>query len=220
MNVRAMFVGAAVALALALGGCGGGGGNDHSNSTAASTGTTGTETLPAQSGKQKPAESSTTGASEDSFTLGSPSDVPRTEGGDNSIQDFGSEASTADRVAAGRALAAYYEALAKGDTEEACAMLTSSTRQRIDQTLEQLRQQGGSGNALLEGCPQALKLSADVGSGGSPRLRLSELLSLRQQDEQSFLIYKAGDGKLYAMPMGQEGTEWKVGGVSAAPLGA
>jgi hypothetical protein len=220
MNLRAMFVGAAVASVLAVGGCGGG--DDHSSSTAASTGTTRAETSQAQSGGQKGAETtsdSAGSASGRSFTLGSPADVPRSEGGDNSIQDFGSEASRADRAAAGRALADYYEALAKGDTEEACALLTSPTRQGIERTLEQLRTQGGSGNAL-NGCPQALELTVDAGSRGSPSLRLSEVLSLRQQEDQAFLIYRAGDGKVYSMPMGLEGADWRVGGVSAAPLAA
>jgi hypothetical protein len=212
-----MFVGAVLALALTFGGCGGGGGDDHSSSTAASTGTitTGAETTPAQAGQQKPAEGSTTTASKGSFTIGSPSDVPRSKGGDNSIQDYGTEASEADRAAAGRALQAYYDALARGDTEGACALLTSRTREGIEQTLKQLPIQGSNAPTT---CSQGLKLTVDVGSGRSPQLRLSELLSLRQQDEQAFLIYKAGDGKVYSMPMGQDGTDWRVGGVSAAPL--
>jgi hypothetical protein len=210
-----MFVAAAFALALAFGGCGGGGGDDQSTSIAASTGTTGAETSPAQTGQQKPVESSTTTASKGSFTLGSPSDVPRSKGGDNSVQDYGSEASEADRAAAGRALQAYYDALASGDTEGACALLTSHTREDIEQTLKRLPIQGSKAPTS---CSQVLRLTSDVGSGRTPRLRLSELLSLRQQDEQAFLIYKAGDGKVYSMPMGQDGTDWRVGGVSATPL--
>jgi hypothetical protein len=212
-----MFAGATLALALAFGGCGGGGGggDDHSSSTAASTGTTGAETTPAQAGQQKPAEGSTTTASKGSFTIGSPSDVPRSKGGDNSIQDYGTEASETDRAAAGRALQAYYDALATGDTEGACALFTSRTRAGIEQTLKQLPVQGSNAPTT---CAQVLKLTADVGSGRSPQLRLTELLSLRQQDEQAFLIYKAGDGKVYSMPMGQDGSNWRVGGVSATPL--
>jgi hypothetical protein len=215
MNFRAIFVGGAAALALALGGCGGGGGDDHADSTAVGTGTTPADTSTAQAGQQQAAEGSTTTASKGTFTLGSPSDVPRSKGGDNSVQDYGSEASEADRAAAGRALQAYYDALAKGDTEGACALFTSRTREGIEQTLKRLPIQGS--NAPTS-CSQVLKLTANVGSRHSPQLRLSELLSLRQQDEQAFLIYKAGDGTVYSMPMGQDGSDWKVGGVTAAPL--
>jgi hypothetical protein len=214
-----LIVAAAVTAALALAGCGGGG--DDSTSTAASTRSTtetgAVNTSQAPSGSQEGTETSTTASSKASFTLGSPADVPRSEGGDNSIQDFGSEASRADRAAAGRALAAYYEALTKGDTEEACALLSSATRQSVQQTLDQLGAQGNGAN-LPKTCPQILELTSNVGSGHSPQLRLSELLSLRQQDDRAFLIYRAGDGRVYAIGMADEDGAWKVGGVSASPL--
>lgn len=215
MNLRALFAGAAVVAALALGGCGGGGGDDHPSSTAASAGTTGTDTSQAQT-QQERTEDSNAGTSKDSFTLGSPADVPRSEGGDNSVQDFGSEASEADRAAAGRTLAAYYDALAKGDTDEACTLLASRTRQSIEQTLKRLPTQG-NGGSLPTTCPQILKLT---GNAGAAQLHLSELLSLRQQDDNAFLIYRAGDGKVYAMPMTEEDGGWKVAGVAAAAVAA
>jgi hypothetical protein len=59
-----------------------------------------------------------------------------------------------------------------------------------------------------------------TGANGTPGLRVSEVLSLRQQDDQAFLIYTAPDGKAYAMPMNQEDSNWRVGGVSPSPLGA
>lgn len=221
MNRRALHLlaGALVAGALVLGGCGGG--DDNSGTTAASAGTTETSGAGAsqpQSGAQQGAESATGSESNNSFTLGSPADVPRSEGGDNSIQDYGLEASTADRAAAGRALAAYYDALAKGDTEQACALLASATREGVQRTLEQLSAQGNSKTPTS--CPEILRLTTNAGSRRSPEQRLSELLSLRQQDDRAFLIYKAGDGKVYSIAMADEDGDWKVGGVTASPLGA
>lgn len=204
----------AAAVALALVGCGGGG--DESSSTAANAGTATTaKSSQDQSGGGSATEGSGGGTSR-KLALGSPSDVPRSEGGDNSIQDFGSEASTADRAAAGRALQAYYDALASGDTEAACALLTAKTREGIQRTLEQLQGQGGN---LPKTCPEILKLTTNPRSG-SPQLRIDELLSLRRQGDDAFLIYRAGDGKVYSIAMSDENGDWKVGGVSASPLGA
>lgn len=209
-----LLVTLAAAGALALAGCGGG--DDHSGSTASSAGTTTTtESSQGQSGDGNGTESAS-GTSK-KLALGSPADVPRSEGGDNSIQDYGSEASEADRAAAGRALQAYYDALVSGDTEGACALLTSRTRDGIEKTLEQLKGQGGS-NAPTT-CPQILKLTVRS-DPHSPQLRLTELLSLRRQGDAAFLIYRAGDGKVYAIAMSEENGNWRVGGVSAAPLAA
>jgi hypothetical protein len=206
----------AAAVALALAGCGGG--DDKSSTTAASTGTTTT----AQSSQEKSGDGSATadsgsGGTSTKLALGSPSDVPRSEGGDNSIQNYGSEASTADRAAAGRALQSYYDALTSGDTDGACAMLTSHTRDSIERTIQQLQGQGG-GN-LPKTCPQILKLTVSA-DPQSPQLRIDELLSLRRQGDNAFLIYKAGDGKVLSIAMSEENGSWKVGGVSATPLAA
>ncbi len=200
-----------VAVAFALVGCGGG--DDESSSTGASAQATTPATAPAGADRPQKEKSTSPGRS-GSYTLGSPADVPRSEGGDNSIQDFGSEAPRDQRAAAARSLAAYYRALARGDTERACSMLASGTREGIAHTLEQL---GGPGSSNVPStCPEALKLSG--GSGKSPERRLSEVLSLRQEGDHGFLIYRAGDGKVYAMPMAQEDGGWRVAGVSAGPL--
>jgi hypothetical protein len=204
----------AAALALAVGGCGGGG--DKSSSTAASTGTTTTaDSSQGQPGNGTATEGSGSSAAGNTkqIPLGSPSDVPRSKGGDNSIQDYGSEASTADRAAAGLALQTYYDALQSGDTEAACALLSSRTREGIQQTLQQL--QGGAD--LPKTCPDILKITAGAGSR-SPQRRITELLSLRTQGDGSFLIYTARDGRVYSIAMAEESGDWRVGGVSASPL--
>jgi hypothetical protein len=214
-----LLVTLAAAGALALAGCGGGGGDDHSGSTAGSAATT-TTTTTAQSSQAPSGDGNGTESASGTskkLALGSPADVPRSEGGDNSIQDYGSEASEADRAAAGRALQAYYDALVSGDTEGACALLTSRIRDGVEKTLEQLGGQGGSKAPTT--CAQILKLTVRTGPR-SPQLQLTELLSLRRQGDDAFLIYRAGDGKVYAIAMSEENGDWRVGGVSAAPLAA
>jgi hypothetical protein len=218
MKLRAHHLLAVLAAAVAIAFAGCGGGDDKSSSTAASSaGTTTTaQSSQKQSGDGSATEGSGSGGSSTKLALGSPSDVPRSEGGDNSIQDYGSEASTADRAAAGRALQDFYDALGRGDTEAACAMLTSHTREGIQQTIEQLQGQGGN---LPKTCPQILKLTVSADQH-SPQLQIDLLLSLRRQGDDAFLIYKAGDGKVRSIAMSEENGTWKVGGVSATPLGA
>lgn len=215
-RVLRLSAGVVVAGALALGGCGGG--DDDPSTTAASAGATATAPLISQapSDGSGATEKSKGGGSGRSFTFGSPADVPRSQGGDNSIQDFGSEAGGDDRAAAARALAAYYEALASGDTEAACALLSNNTRQDIEHSLDQLDAQGG--RKVPSTCPQILKLTGNADK--SPELQISEVLSLRQQDDHAFLIYTAADRKVYAMVMAREDGDWRVAGVHPAPLGA
>jgi hypothetical protein len=201
-----------------LASCGGG----SSDSTTASAtggdtnkGVSATSTVPAAQAQRAEKKVKTT-----EVQLGSPSDVPRTKGGDNSIQDYGSETSDADREAAARVLAAYYGALQQGDTETACALLASGTRQGFEKTFQQIAARSGNGNAPTT-CPQLLKLTSDnTQAQSSPQLRVNEILSLRQDGERAFIIYEAGDGQIYALPMTKEGPNWRVAGLGGTPLTA
>ena len=216
LGIRASLAATAVVTAVALGGCGGGGG-DHTGSTAASAGSTAPSTTASQSAQSNAAANSTPPpSSKDSFTLGSPADVPRSKGGDNSIQDFGSEAAESDRAAAGRALAAYLQALAKGNTEQACGMLSSATQDRIEQTLKQLSAQGAGGE-IPTSCAQLLALTSHA---DPTQLRVTEVLSFRSQDDSGFLIYRAGDRRIYTVAMQGGAAGWKVAAAGPSPLGA
>jgi hypothetical protein len=208
---------AALAVGLALGGCGGGG-DDSTTSTAAKAATLGANDTKVQAQPQTGASSgSATTPVTTTFALGSPSDVPRSKGGDNSIQDYGSEASTDDRVAAGFALHGYFKALASGDTAKACALLTSRTRDGIARTLQQLQQQAQGGGQVPSTCPEILAVTVS-GASSSGQTRIKELLSLRRQNDDAFLVYRAKDGTIYSMPMGNEDGDWRVAAVSASPL--
>ena len=215
MKLPATLLLVVLAAAMSLvSGCGGG--DDKSSSTAAAAGTTTTASSSQGESETGSATAGWEGSAADTskqIPLGSPSDVPRSKGGDNSIQDYGSEASTTDRAAAGSALQAYYDALESGDTEAACALLSSRTRAGIQQTLQQL--QGGSN--LPKTCPDILRITAGAGAR-SPQRRITELLSLRTQGDNSFLIYKARDGRIYSIAMAEENGDWRAGGVAASPL--
>lgn len=46
----------------------------------------------------------------------------------------------------------------------------------------------------------------------------ADIGSLRAEEEQVFLIYKGLDGTIMAMPMANEGGDWKVASLAGTPL--
>jgi hypothetical protein len=200
----------------ALVGCGGGGGGTtgagtatHATSaqTAPSTGTSPQASTPAH---PKAAQNATAGVH---VALGSPSDVPRTKGGDNSIQDFGAEASAAERAAAGRVLTAYLRAYASGDAQAACSLLASSATDALERTFAQ------AGSKAPKGCAAILQaMTGRVPQAARRQLTLVRILSLRVQGDRAFAIYDAADGKAYAIPMARESGSWRVAGLAGSPL--
>jgi len=140
-------------------------------------------------------------------------DVPTAKGGDNSIQEYGTEGPAAERVAAAGILQAYLEARAAGEWATACAYLSASMK-------EGLAQFGGQGKgsdaptcaetmrALTQGAPKkALREAAEI-----------RVVSMRIEDEQAFLIYENGKGTPSAIPMADEDGEWRVAAIDGSAL--
>jgi hypothetical protein len=62
--------------------------------------------------------------------------------------------------------------------------------------------------ALTAGVPkEALRTAADI-----------NVLSMRIQGGQAFLLYKDGDGLPSAVPMNEEGGAWKVAAIAGSAL--
>jgi len=126
----------------------------------------------------------------------------RIEGGDNSVQEFGREASEAEMRAAGAALHGFFDARAAGDWAAACDYLARDFIRTVQQTT------GGPGQdcaVLFEGLAE-----------GVPRRELREAAyanvgSLRTDGEGGFLIYRGlPRGTVYAIPVSSEGGSWKI----------
>jgi len=135
----------------------------------------------------------------------------RVRGGDNSIQDFGDEAGESELEEAAKALHDFYVARAREEWRRACANLSQTVIGQLEQLAEQAKQGQVS-------CPVAL---AAITPGLGPKLARETTAvdagSLRVDGDRGFLIYRDGEGTVYAINMADE-DGWKVGGLAGVPL--
>jgi hypothetical protein len=146
-----------------------------------------------------------------------------TEGGDNSIQEYGEEASGSELAEAAEALHNYYVAFSKDDWVTACSYLSKSLREG----LEQLGSQGKDGAKLS--CEEvSASFYANRSSAARHELTIVDAVSLRREGEQAFLIYHGaeydtgsayGPSDLYSMSMKQEDGAWKMGLAIGSTMG-
>jgi hypothetical protein len=137
----------------------------------------------------------------------------RTEGGDNSIQDFGEESDETELREAATVLHSFLVARANEDWPAACANLSKDVIKQLRVLASRSRQLAGEDCA---GVLQALTppLPAKV-------LRESTVVdagSLRLEGERAFLIYRGAEGTVYATLMAHEDRGWKVGSLAGTPL--
>lgn len=211
-----MRVGAATAvlgfaLAALLTACGGGSGSSAptaaqgTSSPAATTAPTTTATTPEPAARANHAPRSS------SASTHAGSAPFRVKVGDNSIPDYGTEATASDRARAATALGAYLLARARGQWSTACAYLTSETRTKLEAF-------AGSSNGKPGGCgpayraltgPTPAAARADVLSGG--------LAALRIKGEKAFALFYGPHAQKYMMPMASEGGAWKVTQIAPLP---
>jgi hypothetical protein len=138
----------------------------------------------------------------------------RAPGGDNSVQNFGEEASESELERAAAALHGFLDARAGEDWATACSYLAAAVQQQLDQLAAQSKQlKGKSCAAILAGL-----------TGGLPRVAGEELAeadvgSLRTEGDRGFLLYHGAGGTDYTMLMANEGGTWKVAALAPVPLG-
>lgn len=139
--------------------------------------------------------------------------VPLARGGDNSIQTFGVEAPSEDRIQASRVLQAYLDARLAGDWARACSYLSDTTKTQLGQ----FGRQAGGGEPL--DCAQVMRAFTQ----GVPRETLRSaadirVASMRVEGARSFLLYRDGEGTPSSIPMSEEGGAWKVAAIAGSPL--
>jgi hypothetical protein len=179
----------AVLLALTASACGGGDSGDSATSPAAAGGES---TAPTTAGGD--------GGSASGF---------RTPGGDNSIQEFGVEASTAEVDAATATLAAYLKARVAEDWEKDCAYLAKPAVAPLEQLAASSPRLKGKGcaailAALASGTPRSTRANTMTGA----------VASLRIEGDRGFALYHGARGVDYFVPMVKEDGEWKLGTLS------
>jgi hypothetical protein len=193
--MRGRFALLLLALAVpALAGCGGGGGSTSTGSTGSSK-----ASGPAAGAfKPKPHHDSGGGAAQ--FTV---------KGGDNSVQEFGAEASESELQEAAAALHGFLDARTERNWAAACTYLDAAVKQSF----------AGLGTAPARPC--ATSLAALTGKTSSSTLReaaVADVGSLRAEGDRGFLIYRGAGGGVYAIPVAREHDAWKVAGLSGLPL--
>ena len=134
------------------------------------------------------------------------------KGGDNSIQESGSEGSGSEFDQAAAALHGYLDARAAGEWGGACSFITAG----LITSMRQLAT-GERGKATCA------KLLASLSSTVPPPIlreaAVADVGALRVDGDSAFLLFHGAGGVDYFMPMAREGDKWKVAAISASALG-
>jgi hypothetical protein len=136
------------------------------------------------------------------------------KGGDNSVQEFGEEAGQEEFAAAAAALHDFLDARAEANWAAACDYMSKSVVESFEKLAAQAKQLKDTSCAgILEkltnpAAKSAMKQEAEQADVGS----------LRVEGDRSFVIYRGPKGAVLAMPMADEGGDWKVASLAGTPL--
>lgn len=216
----------ALACALALAACG-----SDSSSTSGSTSASVPTTASPEEGQTAPESTEQSGESSNG---GSESSEPeaeggsseegevsssdrsaqfRTKGGDNSIQNYGDEASASEREKATKVIAGVFAAQKTKNWAKVCTLLSSKATGQLEEFSKHSPQLKG------KGCPQLVGLLlGSAPSSARPETIKGTVIALRRKGTESFALYKGTDGKSYAYPLLLEGGQWKLIGMAPTPL--
>jgi hypothetical protein len=192
----------ALLFSAAFAGCGVSGGSGGTEGTAAGGGGNG-------AGPGTPASGFHPKHHEDS---GGGSAQFKVKGGDNSVQEFGSEASEAELQAAATALHGFLDARAERNWAAACGYLAKSARDSLSPAVARAES--------AESCAAVMAaLSGNVPTATLREAANANVGALRTEGDHAFLIYRAPpEGTIYAMPMSRQGDNWKVAALSGLSL--
>ncbi len=132
-----------------------------------------------------------------------------TPGGDNSVPEYGTEASSRDRARAATVLHAYLDSEVVGDWAGACAYLSAS----MVGYLESVSQAG------QRECPTVLReINSNASRESLQRAAKVDVGSLRVEGQQGFLIFFGPEQFPFAMPVVEEDGEWRLSALEGTPL--
>ena len=132
-------------------------------------------------------------------------------GGDNGIQEFGKEVAGSDLRQADEAVAALFHALEAGDWSEVCRRYLSRRNVASFKKLAEM-----SPHIKGASCPEVLgRLSS---TGETPAAPKDGIAALRIEGDRGFGLYRATDGKGYAISMKKEDGRWKLNALGPTPL--
>jgi hypothetical protein len=135
------------------------------------------------------------------------------QGGDNSIPEYGQEASASERARAETALAAYLRARARGEWPVVCSKLASATRAQ----LEQLGRAAAKARGTAMGCGQILKALSGTSAAARADMLVSGVAALRVKGTTAFALFHGSRGSKWVITMREEGGAWKVSELAPIP---
>lgn len=138
----------------------------------------------------------------------------RIKGGDNSIANYGSEASSEELREAAELVHGYFAALATEQWSEVCSALSSKVEANVEELAARSPKVKGKGCA-----PGLAVLFGKVSPVEGRQVSAVDAEALRRQGPQGFLLYRGAEGQPYFMSVVREGGGWAVAGLSPAELG-
>jgi hypothetical protein len=139
--------------------------------------------------------------------------VPTVKHGDNSIQSYGTESASDERVQAATTVKAYLDAQIAGRWSEACNYLAATIQTHLEVLLKQ------ASKSQQQGCPAAMEaLVGPIPKGPLRTIAEIHVLSMRVEDDRGFLIFDDGEAKSDEIPMQREAGQWKVRALVAKDL--
>ena len=136
------------------------------------------------------------------------------KGGDNSVQEFGNEGDQQELNDAAAALHNFLDARAEGNWAAACNYMSKSVVESFEKLAAQAKQLTDTSCAgILEKLTNPAAKSAMKQEAGK-----ADVGSLRVEGDRSFVIYRGVKGTVLAMPMANEGGNWKVASLAGTPL--
>jgi hypothetical protein len=138
----------------------------------------------------------------------------RSNGGDNSIQEFGQESGESELREAAEVVHGFYVSRAAQEWDKACSYLSKSNIAQLEQLANQsAKSEGADCATVLKAFTRPLPTSVER------EITTVDAGSLRREGSQGFLIYYGAGHVKYAMPLKDEGGTWKVTALSGTTLG-
>lgn len=135
-------------------------------------------------------------------------------GGDNSVQEFGDEASAAERAQASQELQGYMTARAAEDQQGACAALSATAKSQLGDLAQAVQ-----GAAKGDSCVAIFKvIDKQTPPAARANTMTGPIASLRVEGERGFALYHGTKDTDYTINMEREGGAWKVGALVPYPL--
>lgn len=136
---------------------------------------------------------------------------PKYEGGEKSIEEFGSEAGGSERASILAVEQSYLGALADEDYGTACSHLADPVQQSLQQLVaKQLKAKDCSAILPVLLAPTAAATARDQANG--------KVTKVRVEGDRAFVVFHAPGAKLYVFTMQREDDAWKATTVAASVL--